>query len=242
MAGSQQPTTAPTRRRSGLWAVLAASVALTAAGCSSDDDGDVVGPAQYVDSTTTVPASDPDGPDDPVLTTTPGDAGTATSTPSFVEDHAESEAHNHDHLEADANDLEHFVDAPEPPTERGDPKQVALAWGCGYRAKPAGEGTDAWVTRLAPMMTDRATAKLSAMSSPAEPVSEIVRPLGAVEIEPATDTQGPKWRVNCDVKVVDAAGNLIANGTVAPVLVILSDTGSGWLIDDFSYGGIRFDS
>lgn len=240
MASSALPsTTAFVRRSAPLWAVLAAVLALTA-GCSSGDDKKAVGPAQYVDSTTTAPptapATAPDG-----SSSAPSTPTTSSSSPSFVEDHAGAEADNHDHIEAEVNDLEGFVATPPAAAEPSDPKQVALAWGCGYRAKPAGEGTDAWVARLAPMMTERAAAKMSAMSSPAEPGSEVVRPLGAVEIEPATDARGPMWRVNCDVKILDAAGNLVADGAVAPVMVVLADTGSGWLVDDFSYGGIRFD-
>lgn len=215
--------------RTLLCAVFAASLLLVA-GCSNNDKEPAVGPAQYQGA--------PTGPSSATTAPPTGPSTTGDSVPVEPEGNdeiVEAEGANSDHLEGSEIP---FTAGTDLDVDRTDPAAVAQRWGCAYRAKPAGEDSDAWSLRLSPLMTSDARTKLYQLSSPADTVTVTVAEYGSAEIAPATAETGPTWRADCGTETRTADGKLVAQDAGDPVIVVLEHTDAGWAVADFAYGGI----
>lgn len=215
-------------------AVVAVAAALLSVGCAKDKKPEIGGAAQYSNQ----------GPSSLIPAVTPSSDSTATTshrptttreTPISPEEEAEAAAPVAEELT-----VSDFSTGTDMAVDRSDVRAVALRWGCAYRASPAGEGTDAWQARLGALMTERGRTKLAPFSSPADETSTVVQELGAVEIEPATAESGAVFRVNCFTWILDAQGEHLADGPIAPVFVAMKSENGQWAVDDFSFGGIEF--
>jgi len=214
-----------------IMSIVGIVVALTlVVGCAKKKETPTIGAGVFPSSTAAKTTTTRVPPTDSVLTTAPASSspGTDSASSSIPDDELPN-------VEATApiQPDPHYNDGTKVTSASTDPSVIALTWGCALRAKPANEGTDAWFARLSPPLSAAAKAKLNMISSPPDAARIVTAEIGSNKL--SGDGTTGAWRADCESKTFSPTGDLIDYNTVEPVIVVLTKSGSSWVITDFAY-------